>query len=138
MNDDKYNLSSILKYVDLVGYLNEKSTDHYILDENNNVIPGSPIEWSILLRDKKRTTVKKDDIDRYHVSTVFLGIDYHFYEDNIVHVFETMIFDSENHDSDYCERYATWKEAEEGHERAIQWIKNGCKKEDENGESYGQ
>ena len=31
---------------------------------------------------------------------------------------------------DYQERYATWKEAEEGHKRAVQWVKEGCKEDD--------
>jgi hypothetical protein len=28
---------------------------------------------------------------------------------------------------DYCERYSTWDEALEGHNKAIEWVKDGCK-----------
>jgi hypothetical protein len=41
-----------------------------------------------------------------------------------------MIFKGDNC-LDYQERYSTWKEAEEGHQKAIEWIKNGCKDEEE-------
>ena len=44
-------------------------------------------------------------------------------------VFETMVFDGDRSDI-YQERYATWKEAEDGHKRAIEWVKNGCKEDE--------
>lgn len=48
------------------------------------------------------------------VSTVFLGIN-HAFSGGPPIVFETMVF-SKGGDGD-CHRYATWEEAEEGHEK---------------------
>jgi hypothetical protein len=51
------------------------------------------------------------------VSTVFLGLDHNFRESGPPILFETMVF--VGHDSVEQERYSTWAEAEEGHER---WV----------------
>jgi len=53
------------------------------------------------------------------VSTVFLGID-HCFDGSIPILFETMIFGGK-HD-EYCERYATWEQAEKGHEKAVKLV----------------
>lgn len=50
------------------------------------------------------------------VSTVFLVIDHNHCKHGLPIVFETMVFGGE-HDL-YCERYATWNEAEVGHVEA--------------------
>lgn len=54
------------------------------------------------------------------VSTIFLGIDHNWGEGPPL-LFETMVFGGE-HD-EYQERYATYDEAIEGHERAIKLVK---------------
>lgn len=106
----------------------QKMRCHFILDENNNVIPANVKEWSDFFNREKRTRiVKQDDIDGKYVSTVFLGLVHSSYDDKL-DIFETMVFnDSEDI---YCERYDTWKEAEEGHQKAIQWVKDGCKEDE--------
>jgi hypothetical protein len=106
----------------------------YKLDENKNVIPSSLEEYKTFIVGELPTNYKHvgdDIINGHRVSTIFLGL-CHNYDpfSNIPIVFETMVFQNDRSDI-YQERYSTWKEADEGHKRAIEWVKNGCK-EDEN------
>lgn len=110
--------------------------DKYILDENNNAIPATLLEWGEFLEyQTDRKIVKQEEKDNHRISTVFLGLDHglrEFHERNENYkplIFETMIF--KNGTDIYCTRYSTWKEAEQGHEVALQWVKDGCKEEDE-------
>jgi len=102
----------------------------YKLDKHKNVIPSSMEEWSTFIEGTLPTNYKHvgdDTINGHRISTVFLGLCYNFSSrDNTPIVFETMVFPN-NRSAIYQERYATWKEAEEGHKRAIQWVKDGCK-----------
>ena len=41
-----------------------------------------------------------------------------------------MIKDDNNGWLDYQQRYSTWQEALEGHQKAIEWVNNGCKEEE--------
>jgi len=107
---------------------------YYILDKMKNVVECSVEEVEFLLKDKDKKIVRQEEIGDKFVSTIFLGID-HYMGPNKDHppvVFETMVFDrSESQKGDiYQERYCTWKEAEEGHARAVQWVKEGCLDED--------
>lgn len=95
----------------------------FILDENNNAIPANLMEWGEFLENSpiERRRVARDVINGKLISTVFLGLDHSF--NGSLHIFETMIFESEENNNDiYCDRYSTWKEAEEGHKKAIQWV----------------
>lgn len=75
---------------------------------------------NILLNKK----IKRDIINGYLVSTVFLFIDHGVFEEKPV-LFETMIFNMSNYTIvNYQERYSTYDESLEGHERAIQYVKN--------------
>ena len=103
---------------------------YYKLDENKKVIPSSIEEWSDFIIKEfptNYTRVGNDIIDGNLISTVFIGLSYAYsiHSGNPI-VFETMIFDKNNHGF-YQEKYSTWKEAEEGHKKAIEWVKNGCK-----------
>ena len=103
---------------------------YYKLDENKNVVKSSLEEWSTFIEGGFPTNywiVAKSDVGRYKVSTVFIGMcfDFNSFNGN-PNVFETMVFD-ENEHGIYQTRYSTWKEAESGHQRAIEWVKNGCK-----------
>ncbi len=105
---------------------------YYKLDENKNVVKSSLEEWSNFIEGRLPTNynhVGDDTINGHRLSTVFLGL-CHNYDpyDKTPIVFETMVFQNNRSDI-YQERYATWKEAEEGHQRAIEWVKNGCKDE---------
>jgi hypothetical protein len=106
---------------------------YYTLDKLKNVVPCGANELELLLQDPDKRIVKQEYVDKKFISTVFLGID-HSFNKNILHVFETMVFD-ESGDKPrmeiYCTRYATWKEAEKGHKKAVKWVKDGCKDEDE-------
>ena len=101
-------------------------SDYYIL-QDKEPIQVSLLEWAMWLDNTfHERIVDKDLVNGKKVSTVFLGLD-HSYEKDQIHIFETMVFEGRN--DIYCERYATWEQAEEGHQRAIQWVKDGCKDE---------
>lgn len=94
---------------------------YYTLDENNRVVECSPDETEKILRNIKRRQVGEFRANGALVSTVFLGID-HAIGMSRPMFFETMVFD-ENSKRPFedlaCERYETWEEAAEGHER---WV----------------
>ncbi len=103
---------------------------YYKLNDDKTISPCSLEEWSkqfeeLALLDKKH--VGNDVINGHYVSTVWLGMCHNYWGDGPL-VFETMVFSSKESGIDeYCERYSTWSEAEEGHKKAIQWVKDGCK-----------
>jgi hypothetical protein len=130
---------TLKKYPAFNAYLKKK--DKYILDENNNVIKADLHTWGEFLENSNgRTSVKQETIGEFFISTVFIGLDHKFSSpeeklkpDYKPDIFETMVFKRGDFSSEeYCDRYSTWKEAEEGHQKAIEWIKNGCKEENEN------
>lgn len=98
---------------------------YYKLDENKNVVPSSMEEWATFIDGSLPTNyrhVGDDMVDGKRVSTVFLGLCPNWIpESKVPIVFETMVF--EDNSEIYQERYSTWKEAEEGHQRAIEWVK---------------
>ena len=106
---------------------------YYKLDENKNVVPSSLEEFTTFIEGTFPTNyrhVGDDTINGYRVSTVFIGICHNFNPcSGVPIVFETMIFEGDRSDI-YIERYSTWKEAEEGHKRAVEWVKNGCNEYD--------
>lgn len=59
----------------------------------------------------------------YHVSTVFLGIDHSFRPGKPL-LFETMVFTPDPDWQDYQERYSTWSDAEAGHARIVEAVRN--------------
>lgn len=105
---------------------------YYKLDENKNVIPSSLEEWASFIEGDLPTNYRqagRDVINNMTISTIFIGLCHNYNpRSKIPIVFETMIFDIEGKDI-YQERYSTWKQAEKGHQRAIQWLKEGCKDE---------
>jgi|SRR5437667_4983830 len=102
-------------------------TPYYTLDENKNPVPCTREETGKFYKNRDLKRVARDEIDGYTISTVFLCIDHRFDEDKPV-LFETMVFDNNNYGVDvYSKRYHTWQEAEEGHKKAIEWVKAGCK-----------
>lgn len=106
--------------------------DKFILDENNNVIPANLMEWAEWLENAgQKKIVQQDYIDDNFISTVFLGLDHGFGMSSEPLIFETMVFSGNPGKDIYCDRSTTWKEAVKGHKRAIQWVKDGCKHEDD-------
>ncbi len=65
-----------------------------------------------------------DTVGDKRVSTVFLGLD-HQYGDGPPLLFETMVFPKDSYSDLYCERYSTYDEAEAGHAKAVQGLKDG-------------
>jgi hypothetical protein len=59
--------------------------------------------------------------DEVYVSTVFLGLDHSFGGGTPV-LFESMAFGG-HHDQEWCERYHTWGEAENGHARMVERLR---------------
>ena len=113
----------LTNYPDLDKFLN-KDNKYYILDDDKNVIPASLMEWASFFEntDDERI-VKRTEINGFRVSTVFLGLDHGF--NGLLDIFETMVFKGKDFANvEYCERHSTWKAAEKGHERAIEWVKN--------------
>jgi len=105
----------------------------YKLDENKNAVPCSCDEWGDQIQEMTRTRTKhvnQETVGDYWISTVWLGLE-HGYNKNRPLIFETMIKHKSKKWLDYQARYSTWKEAEEGHKQAVEWVKNGCKDEDE-------
>lgn len=94
----------------------------YKLDENKSPVECSLDDFhSTFLRDPDARRVAKTHCGDAAISTVFLALDHSFGEDGPPILFETMVFGGELDQEQ--ERYATWAEAEQGHERWIQKVK---------------
>lgn len=94
----------------------EKTNTLFILDKEKNVIPASIYKWARFFENKhNERNVGYTKINGLLISTVFIGL--------IHNIFETMIF-REYEPLDYFKSYATWEEAIEGHQKAIEWVKN--------------
>lgn len=93
--------------------------DMYILDANRQPRLATTMqEWGDFWHSANRR-VALDEVGNFWISTVFVGIDNPF--------FETMVFEGESSSDIYCERCATWEQAESMHQKAIDWVK-GSKK----------
>ena len=80
-----------------------------ILDKNKNIIPATVEEWSNMINNFEKTIVKQKYLNEFFISTVFNGVSYN--------MFETTVFKGDK--CIYNERYQTLKEAEQGHQEAI-------------------
>lgn len=101
----------------------------YILDKDKNPIPAKDIiQANRLLADADSRRVALDDIivEDYAititVSTVFLVLDHNHSPKGKPVLFESMIFNGELNQS--LDRYRTWKEAETGHKKMVELVKN--------------
>lgn len=101
----------------------------YILDKDKNPVPAKDmIQANRLLVDTDGRRVALDEImvEDYAititVSTVFLVLDHNHSTKGKPVLFESMIFNGEMNQS--LNRYRTWKEAEEGHKKMIELVKN--------------
>jgi hypothetical protein len=104
--------------------------NHFILDKNKNVIPATLLECGEFLETaRQERIVKQEELNGYEISTVFLGIDHQFGIGPPL-IFETMVFVKDDRQDIYCDRYSTWKEAEQGHKKAVEWVENGCSRKD--------
>jgi hypothetical protein len=83
-------------------------------------------DWAEAIGDTDYKVVKRDEVGKYLVSTVWLGLDCRFGDPSLLEgkpiIFETMVFDqSGDHPwmDRYMNRYATEEEALKGHEEAL-------------------
>lgn len=92
---------------------------HYTLDERGEPVPCADLmEWGRWMETAERK-VARDQIGRFDVSTVFLGLDHGFHGGPPVRR-ETMIFGPEGHGlEDYSERYTSRQAAVAGHAEAV-------------------
>lgn len=98
---------------------------------------GTPIQqWEAILKGEYfDRSVAKDIINGWLVSTVWLMINHNHVGPNSVLIFETMIFkyDESTPDNqeflDFQERYSSYPEAQEGHQRACELVRNQTGKE---------
>lgn len=107
-----------------------KHSHYYMLDEDNHPVPVTTDDYITWERAKKnQRNVKQEKINGYYISTVFLGINHSFKEQSAPVLFETMVFEEregkerQSLQDEYQERYSTWDEALEGHQRAIEWTR---------------
>lgn len=101
---------------------------HWILKGHEPVQVDDVLTWAEWF-EKAERHVAEDHVGDVKISTVFLGIDHSFGQHGPPILFETMIFGGP-HD-DFQERYHTWAEAEAGHKRALDLVKNGGEKMNE-------
>ena len=85
------------------------------------------MEWGRLSEDKEYKIIKQENIGKYWISTVWLGLGHNF-DDGVPLIFETMVFERKDGKVDFlaldCDRYSTLKEAEEGHKKMVEiWSK---------------
>ena len=90
--------------------------DRYILKNKEPVLETDLLKWASWFETADRI-VAKTKVGKQEVSTVFLGLDHNFGKGKPL-LFETMIFP----ECEYCKRYSTWQEAEEGHKKAVKKI----------------
>ena len=105
----------------------------YYLNEDKIYIKCSVLEMSKQIKEMIQNDTKHVALDRLNgkrIYTVWLGLDHSFDEDGEPLLFETMIFVGNDNSEIYMDRYSTWNAAEEGHKRAVQWVKDGCINDD--------
>jgi len=100
-------------------------SDKYILIDKIPVPEPNTTKWARWFETADRHVALTLVLEKYHVSTVFLGMDYNFAPIGPPLLFETMIWtgDSEDRDwLDYQTRTSTWELALEQHQDAINWL----------------
>lgn len=73
--------------------------------------------------------IAKDTVENVLVSTVFLALDHSWKEGGPPILFETMIFGGKY--DQYQDRYSTWDKAIQGHEIAVNLVKQSLCQEDQ-------
>lgn len=96
-------------------------TDKYILVDKK-LKPASLEEWAKWFETTDRH-IGNDHIGDVKISTVFLGLDHSFGGDKPL-LFESMIFGGERDQDQF--RYSTYEEAEAGHKKLVDEIKQAA------------
>lgn len=77
-------------------------------------------EWAHDLENSEARIVRQETLPNgYRVSTVWLGLNLRFSDEEQPLIFETMVFDR-SEEQDYCKRYPTENDAIFGHMAAVE------------------
>lgn len=99
--------------------------DRYILVDKKAVPCPDLYEWARWIDKRSNKVVANDVVNRFRISTVFLGIDHGFDDGATPVLFETMIFPEDSWEDLFCQRYTTYHEAEATHKRVVELVKVG-------------
>ena len=104
--------------------INDDYYYYYHLNEDHTYQPCDALTW-VKQFQNENIHVGDDIINDFRVSTVWLGTN-HNHSLGAPILFETMVFNTRinKYSDEYCRRYTTWDEALEGHQKAIQWVKD--------------
>src|SRR5262245_16039881 len=94
----------------------------YILDHEHQPVPVDMMTWAQWFARLESRHVADDRIGDIRISTVFMGLDHSYYDDDPPLIFETMIFGGEL--DGHMWRYSTWDDAEIGHKMAVKKVRN--------------
>jgi hypothetical protein len=97
---------------------------YYKLNEDKSISPCTGEEWADQFEKENRHVADEEFMGK-RISTVWSGLDHDYSNIGPPLLFETMVFDKSGNDI-YCKRHSFWEDAELGHERAKQWVKDGC------------
>lgn len=97
---------------------------YWVLD-GKTPVPSSDVWAYARLFENDGNRVAWTEEDDWAVSTIFLGLDHSFGYGGPPILFETMITGvSAEYEWTHQTRYSTWREAEEGHELAVEWARS--------------
>lgn len=99
---------------------------YYILEGKTPVQVSDVLTWAKMFEDTDRH-VADDYVGSVRVSTVFLGMDHSWNPSGPPMIFETLIFGGELDGE--MDRYSTWEEAEFGHKKMLEEVKQLMKDE---------
>lgn len=94
-----------------------KTEGKYILEGHRPVPVDDLFVWARWFETADRIVANTDRGD-VRISTVFLGLDHNFGPSGPPLLFETLIFGGP--EDGYCARYSTWRQAEAGHQKAVE------------------
>lgn len=98
--------------------------EHYILDENRQVVPADLDTWARWFENGSKRRVRLTKVGKYEVSTVMLGID-HQWGSGPPLLFETMAFEGGVSGNEVtCERCSTWDQALVQHQEVVDSLKD--------------
>ena len=88
---------------------------------------GNPIDlmkWADLMQNEDYKIIKQEQVGKYFVSTIWLGLDHNLWSSGAPIIFETMIFNKSNKEVQdplhlNLARYSTIQEALEGHKEMV-------------------
>lgn len=82
-------------------------------------------EWAECIERGDERRVALTRVGHAEISTVFLGLDHNHWGKGPAILFETMIF-LDDGGTDDCWRYSTWAEAEVGHAKAVEMVREAA------------